>query len=136
MPILYRIIHFHLSRFRLMPFAAVSFFLFIFWIIVVADSGASNIFIDGVRAIPYGDKFGHTCLYAVLAALVNLSLKPRAKKYLGLPLGCALVLLFALIEELSQGFFPSTRTLDVQDAIADCVGVYVVAWVMAKKWSL
>jgi VanZ family protein len=120
---------------RLTPIAALSFFAFIIWIIVVSDSGSSNVFIDSVRAVPYGDKLGHVCLYAVLAALVHLSLNPSKKKYLGLPLGCALVLLFALLEELSQGFFPSTRTLDVGDAMADFVGVYCVTWVMTKKWN-
>lgn len=121
--------------YRLMPVAAGSFFIFILWIIVVSDSGASNIIIDSVRAIPYGDKLGHAGLYALLAALVSLSLKPTHKKYIGLPLGCALVLAFALLEELSQGFFPSTRTLDVQDALADCIGVYFASWIVAKKWS-
>lgn len=88
--------------------------------------------IDSVRAIPHGDKLGHMSLYAVLAALVHLSLKSREKKHLGLPLGCALVLLFALVEELSQGFFPGKRTLDVLDVLADCLGVYFVAWVNNK----
>ncbi len=121
--------------YRLMPIAAVSFFIFIVWIIVISDSGKSNILIDSVRAIPHGDKLGHMTLYAVLAALVNLSLKPREKKHLGLPLGCALVLLFSLLEELSQGFFPGTRTLDVQDAIADCMGVYFVAYLDTKLFK-
>jgi polysaccharide biosynthesis protein VpsQ len=120
---------------RLIPVAAFSFFIFIIWIIVVSDSGSSNVLIDSIRAIPYGDKLGHMSLYAVLAALVNLSLKPRKQRYLGLPLGCALVLLFALLEELSQGFFPSTRTLDIQDAVADCVGVYFVALIDAKLFK-
>ena len=71
-------------------------------------------------------------LYAVLALLVNLSLKPCSKQYLGLPLGCALVLVFALVEELSQYFFPSTRMLDIQDAAADIAGVYLSAWVCMK----
>lgn len=118
-----------LSSLRLLPFAAVFFFGFILWIIVVSDIGGHNVLIDSVRAIPYGDKFGHMGLYAVLALLVNLSLKPRKQKYLGLPLGCALVLVFALVEELSQYFFPSTRMLDIQDALADIVGVYLAAWV-------
>lgn len=121
--------------YRLMPVAAGSFFIFILWIIVVSDSGSSNIIVDSVRAIPHGDKLGHTGLYALLAALVSLSLKPAHKKYFGLPLGCALVLVFALFEELSQGFSPSTRTLDIQDALADCVGVYFASWLVTKKWS-
>jgi polysaccharide biosynthesis protein VpsQ len=121
-----------LSSFRLIPIAAILFFGFILWIIVVSDMGGPNVLIDSVRAVPYGDKFGHMGLYAVLALLVNLSLKPRKQKYLGLPLGCALVLVFALVEELSQYFFPSTRMLDIQDALADMVGVYLAAWVYAK----
>ena len=117
------------------PIAAIFFFGFILWIIVVSDMGGPNVLIDSVRAIPYGDKFGHMGLYAVLALLVNLSLKPRKQKYLGLPLGCALVLVFALLEELSQYFFPSTRMLDIQDALADMGGVYLAAWV-CEKWKM
>ena len=116
----------------LLPAAAVFFFGFILWIIVVSDMGGPNILIDSVRAIPYGDKLCHMGLYAVLALLVNLSLKPRPQKYLGLPLGCGLVLAFALLEELSQYFFPSTRMLDIQDALADIVGVYMAAWLCSK----
>ncbi len=121
-----------LSSARLLPFAAVFFFGFILWIIVVSDMGGPNVLIDSVRSIPYGDKLGHMGLYAVLALLVNLSLKPRPQRYLGLPLGCALVLAFALLEELSQYFFPSTRMLDIQDALADIVGVYLAAWICVK----
>ena len=120
------------SFLRLLPFAATFFFGFILWIIVVSDMGRSNILVDSIRAIPYGDKFGHLGLYAVLALLVNLSLKPRKQKYLGLPLGFALVLMFALFEELSQYFFPSTRMLDIQDALANMIGVYLAAWFCTK----
>lgn len=121
-----------LSSFRLIPLAAISFFVFILWIIVISDQGSSNVLIHSVRAIPYGDKFGHMGLYAVLALLVNLSLMPHKRKYLGLPLGCALVLVFALLEELSQYYFPSTRMLDIQDALADIVGVYLAAGLSVK----
>jgi len=121
-----------LSSLRLLPVAAVSFFGFILWIIIVSDIGGPNILIDSVRTIPYGDKLGHMGLYAVLALLVNLSLKPRKQQYLCLPLGCAVVLVFALLEELSQYFFPSTRMLDIQDALADIAGVYLAAWVCDK----
>lgn len=117
---------------RLIPVVACFFFLFILWIILVSDIGDSNILIDSVRTVPYGDKLGHMSLYAVLAVLVDLSFKPNEKKYLGLSLGCALVLAFALIEELSQGLFPSRRTLDLKDAVADCVGVYLAMYISAK----
>ena len=120
------------SSIRLMPVFAVFFFGFILWIVIVSDIGGPNVLIDSVRTIPYGDKLGHMGLYAVLALLVNLSLKPHPQKYLGLPLGCALVLAFALVEELSQYFFPSSRMLDIQDALADMVGVYLAAWLSIK----
>lgn len=117
------------SVIRLMPIIAGLFFTFILWIIVASDMGGPNILIDSVRAVPYGDKLGHMSLYGVLAVLVNFSYKPNNHKYLGLPIGCALVLVFALLEELSQYFFPSTRMLDIKDALADCVGVYLAAWI-------
>jgi hypothetical protein len=113
---------------RLIPVVTV----FFFGIIVVSDIGGANVLIDSVRAIPYGDKLGHMSLYYVLAALVNLSIKPRQRKHLRLPFGCALVLAFALLEELSQYFFPFTRMLDIQDALADCLGVYLAAWMTEK----
>jgi VanZ family protein len=118
---------------RLAALTAGVFFLFIIWIIIVSDAGGSNFVIDSVRAIPYGDKLGHMVLYGVLAILVNISFARRKRNHLGLPLGCALVLLFALVEELSQGFFPSTRTLDVGDMAADLIGIYGVTWVMREK---
>ena len=118
---------------RLTALAATVFFIFIAWIIVISDTGTPNIFIDSVRAIPYGDKLGHMSLYGVLAALVQLSLSQKSRNHFGLPLGCALVLLFALLEELSQGFFPSTRTVDIGDVAADFLGVYSVTWIMREK---
>ena len=112
---------------RPVTLAAVLFFIFICWIIVQADRGADNFFIDHIRAIPYGDKFGHIGLYGLLALLVDLALLQRRTSFFEMPLGCALVLAFALIEELSQGFLPS-RTVDIGDAISDCLGVYLAAW--------
>jgi VanZ family protein len=123
------------SSFRLLPVIAVLFFIFILWAIVISNIGGPNILIDSARVIPYGDKLGHMGLYGILALLVSLSLKPRKQKYFGLPLGCALVLTFALLEELSQYFFPSTRMLDIQDALADVVGVYLAAWWMQRGWK-
>jgi VanZ family protein len=120
---------------RLIPTVACLFFVFILWIIVTSDIGGPNFLIDSVRAIPYGVKLGHMSLYCVLAVLVSLSYKSRDQKYLGLPIGCTLVLAFALLEELSQYYFPSTRMLDIKDALADCVGVYLAAWMLARKYS-
>jgi VanZ family protein len=120
----------------LIPAAAVLFFIFILWVIGVSDIGGPNVLIDSVRAIPNGDKIGHAGLYAVLAILVSLSLPNKSQKHFGLPLGCVVVLMFALMEEFSQYFFPRTRTLDIYDALADCVGVYGAAWILMKKIGL
>lgn len=112
---------------RAITFSAVLFFIFICWIIVQADRGADNFFIDHVRALPYGDKLGHLGLYGLLALLVDLALRQRKTSFFEMPMGCALVLAFALIEELTQGFFPS-RTVDLGDALSDCLGIYLAAW--------
>lgn len=121
-----------LHSFRFWPLVTVLLFVFILWIIVVSDAGTPNVFIDEVKNIPYGDKVGHMGLYGLLALLVSLSLKPRQQRYLSLPLGCALVLLFSLVEELTQYFFPATRTLDIGDVVADFLGIYSAAKVYAR----
>lgn len=109
----------------------ILFFMFICWIIVQADTGTANYFIDSVRRLPFGDKLGHMWLYGLLAFMLSFVLRKHTKRYYGLPLGCVLVLAFALIEEASQAFFP-LRTLDAGDVVADFLGIYLAAWVMTK----
>lgn len=84
-----------------------AFFGFILWIIYEADTGANNIFLYAADLIPYGDKLGHIWLYGGLALLLSLLLKRRVVlvKSVRFQLGSVLVLGFAVIEELSQGFF-------------------------------
>ena len=116
---------------KLIFLVAILYFSFIFWIIVEADKGVPNFFIDNVEAIPYGDKLGHLMIYGVLSLLMNLILQRFTFRFCALPVGSFLVLMFALAEELSQGFFPS-RTLDIGDVIADVIGVYVAAFISAR----
>jgi hypothetical protein len=115
--------------------AFLSFFGFILWVIYAADSGASNIFLRIVDWIPYGDKLCHIWLYGSLVLLLNLLLKRKVVmlRSVQLQLGSVLVLGFAVLEELSQGFF-ATRNLDGWDLVADVLGVYIAAFlVMYKK---
>jgi hypothetical protein len=114
--------------------AFLSFFGFILWIIYAADSGANNVFLRIVDLVPYGDKVAHVLLYGCLALLLNLLLKRKVLivKSINFQLGSLLVLGFAALEELSQGFF-ATRNLDAWDLFADVLGVYLAALLVTCK---
>lgn len=109
------------------------FFLFIMWIINLADSAEYNFAFFIVGNIPYGDKISHALLYGVMALLLNFGLGFKTKRILGfnMQVGAMIVLFFAGVEELSQYYFPS-RTLDVYDFIVDIVGVVFVSMVWRK----
>ena len=108
----------------------LTFFLFILWIIIVADSADYNYAFFMVGTIPYGDKIAHALLYGVMAMLLNFGLDFKTKQFLGLNLqvGAMIVLLFAGLEELSQYYFPS-RTLDIYDFVADFIGVVLASFI-------
>lgn len=92
-----------------------------------ADTGSHNYFIDTAHKIPGGDKLGHMWIYGMLALMLSFLTRKNNARYFNLPLGCAIVLLFAPAEEFTQGFFPA-RTLDLADAGADYLGVQLAAW--------
>ncbi len=98
----------------------LGFFIFISSIIFIADSANYNFALRWVGAVPYGDKIGHVVLYGIMALLLNYGLS--YKKIKGLPLGAVLVLIFAILEEFSQIYFPS-RTFDLKDILADIIGI-------------
>ena len=113
---------------------AVLFFLFILWLITLADSGSSSILFRLAKHIPQGDKVGHIGLYGVLTWLLNLAFAFRTvqiKNYT-LQWGAFWVLSFALLEELSQYFFPH-RSLDIIDALADVIGISLFSY-LSVKW--
>lgn len=114
--------------------AFLSFFGFILWIIYAADSGMDNVFLRIVDLVPYGDKVAHVLLYGCLALLLNLLLKRKllTVKSINFQLGSVLVLGFAAMEELSQGFF-ATRNLDMWDLFADVIGVCLAAILVTYK---
>lgn len=117
--------------------APAAFFLFLCWIIYLANTGASSVFFDLVKSLPFGDKLGHFGLYGLLTLLLNLALGCREFR-LGrftVLVGSAVVLLFAVGEELTQFFLP-TRTADLTDVIADVVGILLfgrlAVWLYAR----
>ncbi len=114
---------------------ALMFMIFIGWIIVDADLGGANPFIQFANHIPYGDKIGHACIYAVMAILVTIATQFKRWQLAGTSIfyGTSAVLLFALVEEGTQ-FFLKTRNFDLWDALADVVGV-CVATLLLNWWQ-
>jgi len=109
----------------------LSFFLFISFIIYLADTADYNFAFRVIGNIPYGDKFMHSLLYGVMALLLNYGLNFKSKKIFGfnMQVGAIVVLTFAGLEEITQYWLPS-RTCDVFDFVADVVGV-----VLFSLWS-
>jgi len=103
----------------------LSFFIFISYIIFLADSADYNFAFRVVGFIPYGDKICHALLYGVMALLLNRALDFR--RYRGILVGSIVVLSFATLEEFSQYFIVS-RTFDMYDLLADFVGVWMLSW--------
>lgn len=110
------------SKFRFLPI--VLSFIFIIWIIIHANLGLDNPFIQFVHQIPGGDKIGHVCVFAGLTFLLNHALSYTSFKLFKLDLwtGSMLILCFALAEEFTQLFF-ATRTFDLLDILSDLVGI-------------
>ena len=113
---------------KLAGLAAAFFLLFLLWVIVQADTGASCVFFHLARSVPYGDKVGHLALFGLLSVLCNAAFRHASFSMGGFSLyrGSVLVAAFALSEELSQVFFPR-RTLDAGDLLADLAGLLVGA---------
>lgn len=102
----------------------LSFFIFISFIIYLADTADHNFAFRLIGHIPYGDKLMHGLLYGVMALLLNYGLNYKSYKLFGfnMQVGALIVLTFAGLEEITQYWFPS-RTCDVFDFVADTVGV-------------
>ncbi|PCJ29544.1 MAG: trypsin [Gammaproteobacteria bacterium] len=113
---------------KLITIFAVSFFIFIMWIIYLANTGGSSLFFDFIKSIPYGDKFGHLGLFGTLTFVSVIAFKFRSFSYRKVTIyyGAALVSLFVVAEEMSQVFIAS-RTFDFSDLTADAVGIVLAA---------
>lgn len=125
------------SMTRLFLVLSTIFFGFILWIIFLANTGRPSVFFDLVKAIPYGDKLGHACLFGALTLGVNLGLSFRRWKIFrwSFHTGTIFVVAFVVLEELSQSRFPN-RTLDPLDLLADAVGITAatgVLWLLERR---
>lgn len=112
--------------YKLCGLLTLLFFIFIAWIIYLANTGQSSIFFTLVASIPYGDKIGHFCLFGLLTLGANFAFKLKQLHLFSLPvyIGSIVVFIFIIFEELSQYFIPS-RTLDITDLLADMFGIII-----------
>jgi len=112
----------------------LGFFIFIIFIIYLADTAEHNFAFRLIGNIPYGDKLMHGLLYGVMALLLNYGLTFKSYKLLGfqLQVGAIIVLVFATLEEISQYWLPS-RTFDLVDLLADFVGVILFSFIIWGK---
>lgn len=103
---------------------SVLFFLFILWVIMMANSEQQTIFFTLVKSLPYGDKLGHFFLFGLLTLGVNIGTAFRLVVLYRIRVffGSLLVLLFVTVEEASQHFIPA-RTMDGMDLMADIAGI-------------
>ncbi|MFN3581325.1 MAG: VanZ family protein [Pseudomonas sp.] len=125
--------------YKLVSATAICLFIFMVWIIYLANTGSSSVFFDFVRSIPYGDKLGHLGLFGFLTLLAVIGSRFRtfALGTFRLYYGAAVVALFAIGEELSQAFIPS-RTFDLLDLAANSVGIVLavcVTYLMSKCFT-
>lgn len=116
-----------------MKWLTILFTLFIFIIIILADTGKLGI-LAIVYRIPYADKVGHFILYGILALLINLtlfrSLPHQNRIWIAVGSGLILALLIGL-EEFSQRNV-SNRTFSLSDLSASYLGVIFCAWVAVR----
>jgi polysaccharide biosynthesis protein VpsQ len=111
-------------------YIAVTFAIFIVGVIILADRNALPPFIRAIYDFPNGDKLGHFILFGLLNFFVTRAIlaswPSQSRGWLTLSVGCILALLITL-EEYSQKFYPS-RTFDVLDLLASCMGLLAGGW--------
>jgi VanZ family protein len=108
--------------------AALLFLLFIGLVIVAADTDSIPPFIRDIYRFPGGDLVGHFVLYGILAFL-SIRAFPR-RLHLGrvsVPLVMLLVVALAVLEEVSQFWFP-LRTPDLRDLGCGLIGILAGTW--------
>ncbi len=112
--------------YKLARTSTVLFFIFILWVISMANTGEDSVFFELVASMPYGDKLGHFCLFGLLTLGSNVAFKFNTISLgkFNIYKGTFFVIIFVVLEELSQGFI-SSRSMDVVDLLADSVGISV-----------
>ncbi|RUM68020.1 MAG: trypsin [Sulfurovum sp.] len=119
---------------KLRTILPLSFFIFIVFIIYLADTADYNFAFRMIGHIHNGDKIMHGLLYGIMALLLNYGLNFKSKKIFGfnLQVGAMIVLTFAGLEEITQYWLPS-RTCDFFDFVADTVGVILFSLYRFKR---
>ncbi|MEQ8811318.1 MAG: VanZ family protein [Imperialibacter sp.] len=109
------------------------FFLFLCFIIVMADTNHKLGLMKIIEGVPFGDKVGHFMLFGFLAGLINVALRFRRLKLWSLDINMAgvLVLCFAIAEEFTQLAF-ANRTFELADMLSDVLGVW--SFVILSEW--
>jgi polysaccharide biosynthesis protein VpsQ len=109
---------------------AYGFIASIFLLIVLADSGSLTAVIQLIKVVPYYDKYCHFILFGMFSLAANFisGFRVLKVKKLGIYWGSLLVILFALVEEISQAYLPN-RTFDLMDLLADGLGVLLFSYV-------
>jgi polysaccharide biosynthesis protein VpsQ len=109
---------------KFVRFITFGFILFVVYIIWAADNGTMPPIIFTLYHFPYGDKIGHFLLLGMLAFLINGNLPGRTLKLfsLSIPIGALLTISFAVLEEVSQLFFPA-RTFSLLDLGSSLLGI-------------
>lgn len=103
---------------------AIVYIFILAFIILAANKTSTRYLLNFVGSIPYGDKLGHFFLMGILSFLINLIVKAKTigKGKFQYLLGSILVFAAVTIEEFSQ-IFVSGRTFDLDDLIADGLGI-------------
>lgn len=102
-----------------------SIFLAVFILILyLADTGQNRSALDMLGLLEYGDKYAHFLIYGLLSFQLNLVLKLRGISLFSIKIyyGSLTILIFSILEELSQGFIPY-RNLDFGDFLANTFGI-------------
>ena len=120
----------NLERKKFRVILPLGFFIFILFIIYLADSADHNFAFRLIGHIPYGDKAMHALLYGTMALFLNYGLNYRSFKTV--QLGAIIVLVFATLEEITQYWIPS-RTFDLVDLLADFIGVILFSFIHWRK---
>lgn len=115
--------------YKFIALTSFCFFVFILWIIYLANTGSSSAFFQFVGTLPHGDKIGHASLFGFLTLLTVIGTKFKSFNCGGLKIYYAAVLIFLFTagEEFSQAFIPS-RTFDLIDLTADIFGIIVAIY--------
>jgi len=116
-----------LTRRTIQVIITVLFFGFIIYLIVGADMDKKSILIRLADNMVLGDKIGHFLIFGTMALLLNSTLGFRRIQVLrdNMLMGSGLVLIFAILEELSQLAFES-RTFDFGDMLFDILGITIL----------